>query len=73
MTFTLIKSVEDVSGRIHRPGELVRLVHQRARAGFDPRVLFTVAFKDNSAAVVFAEEIKQSLDNNTDVSAVTFP
>jgi hypothetical protein len=39
----------------------------------DPRVLFTVAFKDNSAAVVFAEEIKQSLDNNTDVSAVTFP
>jgi ABC-type nitrate/sulfonate/bicarbonate transport system substrate-binding protein len=39
----------------------------------EPLVLFTVAFKDNSAAVVFAEEIKQSLDNNTDVSAVTLP
>ena len=69
--FTLAKPVEDINGRIHRAGELVRIVHRQARAQFDSRMLFTVAFEDDSTAVVFAEEIMQSIDTGTE-SALPF-
>ena len=46
--FTLAKPVEGINGRIHSAGEPVRIVHRQARAKFDSRMLFTVAFEDDS-------------------------
>jgi hypothetical protein len=60
VTRTLIRPVHDTEGKMHKPGELVRIAHLRPQADFDARNIFKVTFKDGSKDAVFEDEVDLS-------------
>jgi hypothetical protein len=61
MTRTLIRPVHDSEGKLHKPGELVRITHQWPRADFDARSIFKVTFEDGSKGAIFEDEVDLSI------------